>query len=176
MKRKLLALATIFVLMYGSFSIGYVVNEAKATPATPESGYVKVETKPDIYGLWVATNNERTATGLRPLRLDTRLNDSATAKCSDMDAKNYWDHKDPAGVMSWHFIKEHYGYYSTAGENLALNLNTDEAVTSKWMASPEHRKNILDSRFTDVGYAVCAVTDVDQIPYAYLVVQHFASK
>lgn len=166
----------IFVLMYGSLSIRYVLNEAKATPVTPKSTYTKVGTKPDVYGLWVATNNERTANGLRSLRLDMRLNESASAKCSDMDAKNYWNHADPSGVMPWHFIKDHYGYYSAAGENLALNIDTNEAVISKWMASPEHRKNILDTRFTDVGYAVCAATDVDGMPYAYLVVQHFASK
>lgn len=66
----------------------------------------------------------------------------------------YWAHVSPTGVTPWHWF-DVVGYnYSAAGENLAKNFSSSSGVMSAWMASPEHRANVLDSRYTDVGIAV----------------------
>jgi hypothetical protein len=49
-----------------------------------------------------------------------------------------------------------------AGENLALDVNVKHAEAAM-MASPGHRKNMLDPRYTDVGIAV--VQDQDGTRY-----------
>jgi len=48
------------------------------------------------------------------------------------------------------------GYeYIVVGENLALGIfSGDSAVVAAWMASPAHRRNILDARYQDIGVAV----------------------
>jgi uncharacterized protein YkwD len=175
MKRKLLLVAIIVASTYVGAVIGY--NLKQSVEATPVStGPITTVQKPDIYGLWVATNKERSDRGIAPLALNDSLNKSAATKCVDMDAKNYWSHDAPDGTTPWSMIRETYGGFSEAGENLALNSNTNADVISRWMNSKGHRANILKKDYTDVGYAICSVTNVDSIPSAYLVVQHFAAK
>ena len=42
----------------------------------------------------------------------------------------------------------------SGGENVAKGVIRPEAVTTLWMDSPGHRRNILDRRFTRIGAAV----------------------
>ena len=43
---------------------------------------------------------------------------------------------------------------SEAGENLAKGFHSSAGVVTAWMNSPEHRQNVLDGNYTDVGFAV----------------------
>lgn len=99
------------------------------------------------------TNAERTRAGLTPLSLDTRLNDAAYRKAHDMLDKQYWSHTSPLGVQPWKWLADTGYNYSYAGENLARNFSTSQAVVSAWMASPSHRDNVLKSQYRDVGFA-----------------------
>src|SRR5690606_39542643 len=58
------------------------------------------------------------------------------------------------GTKPWHWLIEAEYGYTKAGENLAKNFYTAEAVTAAWMDSPDHRKNILEPDYTEVGFAV----------------------
>ena len=100
------------------------------------------------------SNQQRAAAGLPALNLSTQLNSAAQAKATDMFAKNYWAHVAPNGKTPWAFILESGYSYQTAGENLAKDFNTSGGVVSGWMGSPEHKANILNSGYQDVGYAV----------------------
>lgn len=45
------------------------------------------------------------------------------------------------------------------GENLAVtNYWTPQELVASWMASPEHRANILDTEWTDTGFAFATGT------------------
>ena len=44
--------------------------------------------------------------------------------------------------------------FSTAGENIAYNQKDEEKVTEAWMNSPGHRANILNKRFTKIGFGM----------------------
>lgn len=105
-------------------------------------------------GLDAATNTQRTNNGLAPLRLNSQLNQAATAKANHMFAKNYWAHTAPDGTTPWSFIQSADYSYSTAGENLAKNFLTSSGVVNGWMNSSAHRANILNSGFLDVGYGI----------------------
>lgn len=48
-----------------------------------------------------------------------------------------------------------FGY---KGENIAKGQTTEESVLKSWMESSGHRKNILNSRYTHVGFG-CARTE-----------------
>ena len=46
------------------------------------------------------------------------------------------------------------GYpFKYAGENLAINFQDSKEVSDAWLASPEHKANILNPKFTEIGIA-----------------------
>ena len=100
------------------------------------------------------TNNERTKHQLKPLVVDDTLSRAAQLKADDMLRQQYWAHTAPDGTTPWQWFKN-VGYsYSYAGENLAKNFRTADAVTTAWMASSEHQANILNKQYSQVGFAV----------------------
>lgn len=109
-------------------------------------------------------NEERTKVGEKPLQLVKRLNTTAEDKACDMRDRHYFNHIDPDGKMSWHLLIEVGIDYDQAGENIAENFYNSTEVMTAWMKSPQHKANILDADFTEVGYAQCGKYTV----------QHFA--
>ncbi len=99
-------------------------------------------------------NKERAATGAPVLNVDTLLTQAAVSKASDMLTKGYWAHVAPDGTDPWYFFTNSGYQYRYAGENLARDFSTPDAVVSAWMASPSHRDNLLAPRYEDIGIAV----------------------
>jgi uncharacterized protein YkwD len=130
----------------------------------------------DINQLWSDTNSQRVKSGLRLLTLNPRLDQSAQAKCADMVGKDYWSHNDPSGKPPWHFITSAGVPRLHLGENLGTGFDNAATVINAWMLSPEHKANILDPRFTDVGFGVCKSEAFVGVggQSALIVVQHFA--
>jgi len=99
-------------------------------------------------------NRQRSAHGLRPLRLDSRLSLAARDRANDMFEKHYFNHVSPDGIdpFSWALRR---GYrYSLIGENLALGYRGSGPIVDGWMHSPGHRENILTGEFDEVGIAI----------------------
>lgn len=100
------------------------------------------------------TNAEREKVGAAPLRVNNELSKAALLKSQDMLRHDYWSHTSPSGVTPWHWLEE-VGYgYAYAGENLARNFSSANAVVAAWMASPGHKENMLHQYYTEVGFAV----------------------
>jgi len=102
------------------------------------------------------TNEQRRLNGnLPPLVENSKLDFSAEKKLQDMFVKGYFEHISPSGVGVGDLGTE-VGYeYIVIGENLALgNFIDDKALVDAWMASPGHRANILNKRYTDIGVSV----------------------
>lgn len=100
------------------------------------------------------TNRQRKDNDLPPLVQNTKLTRAAFLKGQDMLKQQYWAHTAPDGTTPWQWLGQ-VGYsYSYAGENLAKNFASADATTAAWMASSEHRSNILDNHYTQVGFAV----------------------
>ncbi len=104
--------------------------------------------------LLTQTNQQRASNGLPALRLDSRLNTSATLKAQNMFAEDYWAHVSPSGIQPWYWFTKAGYNYSYAGENLAKDFDTTAGTIDGWMNSPGHRANILNVNYTDVGFAV----------------------
>lgn len=100
------------------------------------------------------TNSARRDGHLGELKLSQKLNQAAQMKADDMFAKQYWSHDAPDGTKPWKWFADAGYDYAEAGENLAKGFYTAEATTTAWMGSVEHRANILDPDYTDVGFAV----------------------
>ena len=100
------------------------------------------------------TNQERENFGVGDLIVNDKLSQAALAKAQDMFEYNYCAHNSPTGKTPWTFIKSAGYKYVYAGENLARGFNSAEDVIKAWMASPDHRANMLSSNYRDVGFAV----------------------
>jgi Cysteine-rich secretory protein family len=100
------------------------------------------------------TNTQRLDDHESPLLLNDRLTSAAQAKADDMVARNYWSHDTPDGQTPWTFITAAGYSYASAGENLAYGFSSSSALTNGWMNSPEHRANILNQHFSQVGFGV----------------------
>lgn len=99
-------------------------------------------------------NEQRTENNEKSLNENSLLDQAAKNKLNDMFNKNYWDHTSPTGEKAWVFIDQTGYSYTSAGENLAKGFNSAENTVNAWMDSPSHKKNILDSQFTETGVAV----------------------
>ncbi|MFD1360755.1 CAP domain-containing protein [Lentibacillus salinarum] len=97
------------------------------------------------------TNEERTAQGLDPLKIDTELSKVAREKSRDMAYSNYFSHDSPTYGSPFDMMKDFGISYQTAGENIARGQRTPEQVVNGWMNSDGHRENIMNPNFTHIG-------------------------
>jgi hypothetical protein len=108
--------------------------------------------------LLAETNGERSNDHLPALQLNQQLAAAAQAKANDMAQRGYWSHVTPDGKQPWAFIDAAGYKYEAAGENLAYGFSSDQVMTA-WMHSPEHRANIMNSVYQDVGFATANVAN-----------------
>jgi len=100
------------------------------------------------------TNENRTSDGLPTLATSALLTEAAQDKADDMAANSYYAHVSPDGKSPLYWLQK-VGYkYLNAGENLVIDRTTSEQVVDAWMASPDHRENILRPQFTEIGVGV----------------------
>jgi len=100
------------------------------------------------------TNQERAKNNLPPLTPNAQLLKAALAKADKIFAEQYFSHNSLDGVKFSTWVKEEDYRYLIVGENLALGFDKPEAVLEAWMKSENHRANILNPRFRDIGLAV----------------------
>lgn len=133
----------------------------------------QVEQNLTISGIISATNIERKKNGLSELIKDPQLSKAAEIKIQDMFQKQYFQHVSPSGDSVSDVVRKTGYEYIVVGENLALGVFAgDDQVVAAWMASPGHKKNILDPRYQEIGLAVGQ--GMYQGRKQWLIVQHFA--
>ena len=151
---------------------GIVLNSWLANAHRSVLGYA---TDMSIISLWADTNQQRLANGFGNLQLNTQLNIAAQSKANDMAARDYWSHNTPDGKTPWSFISNAGYNYQTAGENLAYGFDTASDTLAGWMNSPEHKANILNSSYKDVGFGIINIPDYQNGGPETLVVAMYAS-
>lgn len=125
--------------------------------------------------LFSGTNSQRQADGEATLTMNSLLAKAAQAKANDMAAKDYWSHNSPTGETPWDFITAAGYDYQTAGENLAYGFDSASATITGWMNSPEHRANILNTSYTNVGFGIVNIPNYQNSGPETLVVAMYAS-
>jgi uncharacterized protein YkwD len=134
-----------------------------APAAVPAGGRITTPTALES-GVLAQLNAIRAEHGLAPLRLNARLSAAATQHSREMGLDGYFRHESADGSAFWkriarYYASSNYGYWSV-GENL-LWSSPDVAPAKAmdlWMHSPEHRANILSSRWREIGVAAVHVT------------------
>ncbi len=119
--------------------------QAQPTVASPS-------TNPFEQELLRLTNAERARAGLPPLRLAAKLSQAAQRHAEDMVRNRFFSHTGSDGSTLVDRARA-VGYnYSMVGENIAAGGATPAATMRQWMNSPGHRQNILNRRFTEIGF------------------------
>ena len=100
-------------------------------------------------------NEARRLEGLPPLRTEGGLESVAQVRADDLVKRAYFAHYSPDGRSAFSELAARGITYRLAGENLARNNYADaktvEEAFAALMASPGHRANILEPRFTAAG-------------------------
>jgi len=99
------------------------------------------------------TNQAREQNGLPALEVNSALVASAQIQSTNMAQLNELEHTLP-GVAdpTLQSRANAVGYnYAWLGENIAFNYPDAPSVVNAWMNSPEHRANILNPNYTEIG-------------------------
>jgi uncharacterized protein YkwD len=114
-------------------------------------------------GILVQLNQIRAQHGLLPVRISARLTSSAAQHSTEMGADGYFEHNSNDGTVFWKRIGRWYGSngyrFWSVGENLLWSSpQVDPAGAMQlWMNSPEHRANILNASWREIGISAVHV-------------------
>lgn len=87
------------------------------------------------------------------LTWNTQLELAAYNHSSDMYKNNYFSHTSLDGATAGDRIKK-AGYTWTAfGENIGKGYSTERSVIEAWIQSEGHCKNLMNSKYKEVGVA-----------------------
>jgi hypothetical protein len=134
--------ANLFIvqLFFASFLLLLSAGAAYANGISPEN-------------IILLTNKEREKAGVESLIPNNLLTKAAENKARAlMEVKAFQHNLGGKKFSEW--MKETGYKYSFVGENLAVHFETDEEAISAWMDSKDHRKNLLNPTFKDIGVAV----------------------
>jgi uncharacterized protein YkwD len=133
-----------------SFALALLVLATAASPALAGGRVYR-------HRLLVVINEVRVEHGLAPLRSSRGLHRAAQRHSSDMVERDYCSHTSPTGSTLYRRIVNsgftRIGSWG-AGENLAWGTGTygtPRATVRMWLASPEHRANLLSRSWGWVG-------------------------
>ena len=108
-------------------------------------------------------NQARAARGLAPLHLSSKLAAAAAQHSQQMAVDGYFAHESFDGSAFWKRVQRFYGQgrfgYWSVGENLLWQSPDIDAAgaLSLWMHSPEHRANLLNRQWREIGLAAVHV-------------------
>ena len=131
MRARILSIVLPVILIVGAS----VVTAAPAQAATGDAAKV-----------FSQTNAQRTKAGIRPLISDPALDKAAAAWAKHLASTCTFKHS----TSTWRADRVATAGWSATGENIAAGYAASSVVAA-WMASPGHKANILNTRYTGVG-------------------------
>lgn len=112
--------------------------------------------------LLVAVNEVRARHHLIPLRRSPELDQVARNHSDDMSRRNYLSHHSPEGTNPVDRIESvAITGFTLAAENLGKTNRSDpnREMLESWLASPDHRRNLLAPPFNTTGIGISRAAD-----------------
>lgn len=153
---RIRALAVVFVL-------AALAGAVAPAPAVSARAHARTTLSSLELGVLRDLNAIRTQNGLVPVRLSAALTASSAQHSREMAADGYFEHASADGTVFWKRIERWYGSsgfgFWSVGENLLWSSPDVSAAgaLSLWMHSPEHRANILNPRWREIGVSAVHV-------------------
>jgi uncharacterized protein YkwD len=95
-------------------------------------------------------------TDVEPLWMESRLTVAAQKHADWMAQNRKMSHTGIGGSSAGDRIYSEGYSWTAAGENVAMGYRSPDAVFQGWMNSPGHRRNILSSKYTEVGFGIAS--------------------
>jgi uncharacterized protein YkwD len=130
-----------------------------ATPApTPSLNPAQIRARVVMVQVVRLTNEERKEAGCPALAVDGHLVTASLRQSNYMARTRLFSHVWSDGST---FVdrSEESGYRQPAGENIAWGYRSAPEVVDAWMASPGHRRNILNCEAKSFGAGVAFAAD-----------------
>jgi uncharacterized protein YkwD len=131
---------------------------ATAAPTKPGRSLSRLES-----GVLVDINGFRRSHGLPALHLNALLDAAARAHTVQMAQQGYFAHDSADGSAFWQRIQSFYASgpwsYWSVGENLLWSSPsvTPQKALQMWLGSPEHRANLMNPRWREIGVSAVHV-------------------
>jgi len=143
----------------GAFALAAVTAASTAAGATrPETSLTRLD-----HTIVAAINHYRAQHHLHGLSVSPELDRSAQQHSVEMGADGYFAHSSADGSAFWQRIERYYpsqhASYWSVGENLLWSspgVSTGQAM-QMWIASPEHKANLLAARWRQIGISAVHV-------------------
>ena len=145
-------LVLVVVLALLALSVTALPSTATPTVRTSDQRDTTLE-----QGILRKVNRIRIGHGLRALVLSPALQAAASYQSRDMLEHGYFNHDQPGGATFGDRLRRFYplvnGSRWIVGENLLWSTPGigSSAAVKMWLASPPHRKNLLDPSWHEVG-------------------------
>lgn len=152
--RSLLAIGLTALCAVGSTS---AAPTAPAAVALIRSAQLETDVLDQLNGI-------RRDHGLVPLKLSAALGKSADEHSREMASVGYFAHNSADGAAFWKRVERYYPSKGTTfwsvGENLLWSSPDVDGpgALELWMASPEHRANILSAQWREIGISAVKAT------------------
>lgn len=125
-------------------------------------------------------NEERVKRLRHSVAAETHLGAAADRHAADMVARAYFSHDSPGGSTFVDRIRR-AGYLTSGGPWVvgevlawcAAACATPQGIVAAWLASPPHRRVLLDPRYEDVGVGVALGSPSDSAASAATVTAEF---
>jgi uncharacterized protein YkwD len=156
--------------------LGLVASLALAVPQANAGACPGADTEPSAATLDQAreaamclVNGERRRHGDGRLRTNAVLQHSATLYARAMVRESFFGHVSPSGLTFGERIRRETHYLDDArswriGENIAWGSGSEATpaeIVRSWMASPVHRRILLDGAYREMGLGIAIGSPVD---------------
>jgi uncharacterized protein YkwD len=171
MFRQLLAtprrFALVAVVAFGLLSL--VATPSTFARSTPKTSAAPLNAQ--MQRIVELVNQQRRQAGLAPVSVNPTLMSCAQQYSSVQAGMGRLSHTGPDGSTPGQRLRRCGYNWRHFGENLAAGyVNADEVVAA-WMASPGHRKNILNPRVREIGLGYTNRADDPNYYYDYYVME-----
>ncbi|HEX4964697.1 MAG TPA: CAP domain-containing protein [Thermoanaerobaculia bacterium] len=114
-------------------------------------------------------NEIRRREGVPPLAANPLLDRIAQEHAEDMLLRSYSGHRTPEGLGPSDRARAE-GYRTGIGENIVEQRFSVEEALEAWLASPGHRRNLLDPDCRELGLGLAVGAGYDAAPGGYRVI------
>ena len=133
------------ILIFGAVNIASAASQWKVD-TTVSSNFAQ-----EVLEL---VNVERAKEHLKPLKLSGSLSHYAQIRAKEITKK--FAHTRPSGYSCFTVIPKPY---RMVGENIAAGQRSASEVVTAWMNSPDHRANIMNPKFRELGMGYLYLAD-----------------
>jgi uncharacterized protein YkwD len=148
----------VFAMVLAAVSLTATASAKNEGPTTASSSVSALEA-----AVLANVNQTRASHGLRALKISSPLSAAAGQQSKAMGAKGFFSHNSADGTAFWkrirrYYTDRHYRYWSV-GENLLWSSPDVDAAQAldMWMKSPEHRANLLNKNWREIGLSAIHV-------------------